>query len=332
MEDIQYMKLAICLASKAENFEVNSNPKVGAVLVYNNTIIGQGYHIRQGEGHAEVNCITSVPVNLRHLIPQSTMYVTLEPCAHQGRTPSCAKMLVDQKIKKVVVGTLDPFPKVAGKGCEILREGGVDVSVGLLEDQCKAVSKIFMTNQLLKRPYITLKWAESNDGFIDFNRNPNEPAAKISSPYIQLLTHKLRGEHSAILIGKRTALMDQPRLNNRLYPGLPSPKVFVIDSHRESDAIPAPKNEWHLIKGTDDLNQVMSNLYDQGVTSLLVEGGAKIIRSFLEQNLWDTIRREVGTINLGAGVEAPQLSSSLSPSHIDNIDRHQLIYYHNSAV
>lgn len=327
MEDIQYMQLAIYLASRGENFEVNSNPKVGAVLVYNDTIIGQGYHIRQGDNHAEVNCIASVPERLRHLISQSTMYVTLEPCAHQGRTPSCAKMLVEQKVKKVMVGTLDPFPKVAGKGCQILREGGVEVSVGLLEEQCKEVAKIFMTNQLLRRPYITLKWAESSDGYIDYHRSASEPAAKISTPYIQLLTHKLRGEHDAILIGRGTAIMDQPRLNNRLYPGLPSPKVYVIDSHRESDALLTPKSDWHLIKGTDDLSQVVSSLYDQGITSLLVEGGAKIIQSFLRANLWDTIRREVGIIQLGAGVKAPQLPSSLSPSHIDYIDRHQLIYY-----
>lgn len=329
MEERRFMERAIYLANRADNHLIQTNPRVGAVLVYNNRIIGEGYHIKRGEGHAEVNCIASVLPQHRHLIPESTMYVTLEPCAHQGRTPSCARMLVEKKVKRVVVGILDPFPEVSGKGCQILSEAGVEVTVGLLEQKCAELAKVFLTNQLLKRPYITLKWAESSDGFIDRIRSANEPSAKISSPFIQLLTHKMRGEHSGILIGKNTLLMDNPALTNRLYPELPSPEVFVLDHTNSSAKIVDNKQGWNILS-EDDLQLIVQTLLERGITTLLVEGGAKVLQSFIDKGLWDTIRREVSNSPIGNGIPSPILPNHLPASHTDIIDGHRLIYYKKS--
>lgn len=327
MEERRYMERAIYLASRAEAHLIQTNPRVGAVLVHGDRIIGEGYHMKRGEGHAEVNCIASVRPEHRHLITKSTMYVTLEPCAHQGRTPSCARMLVAEGVKRVVVGTLDPFPEVAGKGCQILRDGGVQVSIGLMERECKELAKVFLTNQLLKRPYITLKWAESADGFIDRLRTPQETPAKISTPFIQLLTHKMRGEHCGILIGKGTFFMDTPTLTNRLYPGLPSPIAFVLDHSRTTASLISKREGWQILSETDDLTTLMQTLLQQGITSLLVEGGAQVLQSFINAGLWDTIRQEVSPATLSDGIPAPTLPSSLLPTYTEIIDKHQLNYY-----
>lgn len=327
MEERRYMERAIYLASRAEAHLIQTNPRVGAVLVHQDRIIGEGYHMKRGEGHAEVNCMASVRPVHRHLIPDSTMYVTLEPCAHQGRTPSCARMLVAEKVKRVVVGTLDPFPEVSGKGCEILREGGIEVEVGLMQEECRELAKVFLTNQVQKRPYITLKWAESADGFIDRLRSPQEDAAKLSTPFIQLLTHKMRGEHCGILIGKNTLLMDNPSLTNRLFPGLPSPQVFVLDRSKATASLVSDRERWHLLSDTDHLPRLMTWLLEQGVTSLLIEGGTQVHQSFIHAGLWDMIRREVSPITLGNGVPAPVLPHLLLPTYSEDIDGHLLYYY-----
>lgn len=329
MEEQIYMQLAIYLASKAEPHAIQSNPRVGAVLVHNGKVIGQGYHKKRGEAHAEVNCINSVPNRWRDLIPQSTMYVTLEPCAHQGLTPSCAKMLVQQRVKSVVIGTLDPFPEVSGKGVEILRQGGVRVSVGLLEAECKELAKVFLKNQNSKMPFITLKWAESADGFIDRIRTREEPSAKISTPYIKILNHRLRGKNAGILIGKNTLLMDRPTLTNRYYPGLPSPAVYVLDRSRETEASIKGRDRWHLISNYDRLDHLMNQLYDEGISTLLVEGGARIHQSFIDANLWDTIRQEISPEKLYKGIPSAQLPNNLPINHSLHIDRHTINIYHN---
>lgn len=321
------MRLAIYLASRGESFEVKTNPKVGAVLVHHGKIIGQGYHIRRGEAHAEINCLNSVPDNLRSLIRESTMYVTLEPCAHEGRTPSCAKRLVQEGIRRVVIGTLDPFPLVSGKGCQILRDGGVEVMVGLLEKECKEVAKVFMTNHTQQRPFVTLKWAESADGYVDTLRTPDQAPAKISSPFIQILTHKLRGEHDAILIGKHTMICDRPQLNNRLFPGLPSPEAYILDSLGESESLIPRKENWHIIKGGKSITEILSTLYNQNVSSLLVEGGPQVLKSFINSGLWDSIRQEIGDVEIGYGIKAPSLPVDISISRTELLDHHQINYY-----
>lgn len=321
------MERAIYLASRADAHLIQTNPRVGAVLVHGDRIIGEGYHIKQGEGHAEVNCIASVLPQHRPLIAESTMYVTLEPCAHQGRTPSCARMLVDEKVKRIVVGTLDPFPEVAGKGCQILKDGGVEVTIGLMESECKELTKVFLINQLQKRPYITLKWAESYDGFIDRLRTPQEEAAKISTPFIQLLTHKMRGEHCGILIGKNTLLMDRPALTNRLYPGLPSPQAYVLDRSKATTPLLKDRSHWHPLNETDNLHKLMHSLLEDGITSLLVEGGSQVHQSFIDAGLWDHIRQEVSPVALTDGIPSPQLPTHLLPIRVELIDGHRLYHY-----
>lgn len=327
MSEVIYMKRAVYLASLADLHRVRVNPKVGAVLVYQGRIIGEGYHEEAGKSHAEVNCLDSVRPSDRPLIPQSTMYVTLEPCAHEGKTPSCAKRLVRERVKRVVIGVLDPFPEVSGKGAQILRDAGIEVEIGLLEEECKEVAKVFIVNQLERRPFITLKWAESADGFIDHKRTWSEPAAKISTPFIQILTHRKRGEHMALMAGKRTILADHPQLNNRLWDLLPDPQVFILDRRGVTMEYIKKREGWSLIQETDDLKEVFKQLYREGINSLLVEGGATLHSSLIKAELWDEIRREVAPIELYEGVEAPKLPDKALLSRTEVLDRHELLYY-----
>ena len=192
------------------------NPMVGAVIVYQGRIIGEGYHARCGEGHAEVNAIRSVKDE--SLLKDSTIYVSLEPCSHYGKTPPCADLIIRKGIPRVVVGCTDPFPLVAGRGIRKLKEAGVDVKVGVLEEECKALIKRFVTQNISKRPYITLKWAQSADGFIDVERTSGQPVV-LSTPITSMYVHKQRAEHQAILVGRRTALLDNPSLTVRNWYG-----------------------------------------------------------------------------------------------------------------
>lgn len=329
MQENIFMKRAIYLASRASHSFTRSNPRVGAVMVYNNHIIGEGYHHEEGKAHAEVNCIQSIKPSYRPFIPESTMYVTLEPCAHQGRTPSCARMLADLRVKKVVIGTLDPFPKVAGKGCTILREAGIEIEVGLLEKECREVATVFLTNQASQRPFIILKWAESSDGFIDASRSDSTQASTLlSTPFTQLLTHRLRGECMGILIGSRTALLDRPSLTNRLWKGLPSPKRMILSGKKT--IIPNEylgANDWQIISQEGDLKDTIKKLYQSGITTLLVEGGASIHNSFIEAGLWDLIRREISPKVLHSGVLAPTLPHSAILSNQYTLQENRFYFY-----
>lgn len=201
------------------------NPMVGAVIVYHDTIIGEGYHIRCGEAHAEVNAIRSVKDE--NLLKESTIYVSLEPCSHYGKTPPCADLIIEKRIPKVVIGRIDPFSQVAGRGIEKLRKAGIEVTVGVLEEECRHLIRRFITFNTLKRPYITLKWAESADGFIDINRTGGKPII-LSNPLTSMLVHKKRAEHDAILVGRHTALLDNPSLSTRNWYGK-HPVRLVID-------------------------------------------------------------------------------------------------------
>lgn len=304
------------------------NPMVGAVIVWHDQIIGEGYHIRCGEGHAEVNAIASV--KRKELLPESTLYVSLEPCAHYGKTPPCADLIVEKKIPRVVIGCKDPFAKVAGRGIQKLLDAGIEVVVGVKEKECLALNKHFLTFHQYKRPFITLKWAESADRFLDADRtDPQQGAYRFSSPETLPLVHKRRAEHQAILVGGGTAVKDNPTLNVRLWGGR-SPLRLVWDTRgslpadlnllHNTDAptriytthpdLKLPAGKEHLSvcllnAGEDPLTQILNDLHQMNILSVLVEGGAETLRQFIRRNLWDEIYVEQAPIYLHQGVKAP---------------------------
>lgn len=304
---------------------VAPNPMVGAVLVHNGRIIGEGYHREYGQAHAEVNCINSVPEADRELIPASTLYVSLEPCAHFGKTPPCADLIIRYKISKCVIGCRDPFKEVDGKGIEKLREAGVYVEVGVLEKECKSLNKRFFTYHTLHRPYIVLKWAQTADGFMA--TSPQSPLRRrevledsdnttivhdrllISNEYSNRLVHKWRSEEAAILVGTNTALLDDPELTTRLWKG-PSPVRLLVDMNLRLPSslkifndtartiiFNSVKQEeksnllyYQLNKEDTIIHQMMNALYELKIQSVLVEGGAGLLQSLISENLWDEAR------------------------------------------
>lgn len=284
------------------------NPMVGAVIVHDGRIIGEGYHICCGQAHAEVNAIRSVRPSDRTLLADSTIYVSLEPCAHYGRTPPCAELIVRTGIPRVVVGCRDPFAKVAGRGITILREAGVDVTVGVLEAECMALNRPFMTAQRLGRPFITLKWAVSADGFIGRWREdaclpgdglPACAPAALSDDRSLLRVHHLRTLHDAILVGHTTFLSDRPRLTVRLWSGR-SPLRIVLGRMAEGE-LPAG------FEAFADIDTLLVALQRRGVRSLMVEGGAHTLQSFIDRGLWDEAWRERSPVVLGSGVPGPRM-------------------------
>lgn len=329
MQDELYMKRALYLAGRADLSSVRGNPRVGAVLVCEGRIIGEGWHQVQGKAHAEVHCMNSVKPKDIPLISRSTLYVTLEPCAHEGRTPSCAKMLAHRGIKKAVIGTLDPFPEVSGKGCRILQDAGIEVEIGLLESECRQIANVFLTNQLKRRPYVILKWAESQDGFIDCLRDDHtHPAVPLSTPFTQLLTHRLRGDSTAILIGSRTALLDHPKLSNRLWEGLPSPrKVVLMGDRTQLPQYIHQDPSWLTIPDGKDLTAVLNHLYKAGITTLLVEGGTTIHNAFVHAGLWDLIRREIAPTYIHYGVPAPIIPADAHMVSSQSFQSNSIICY-----
>ena len=294
--DELFMRRCLQLAANGRQ-NAKPNPMVGAVIVCEGRIIGEGYHVRCGQSHAEVNAFSSVkPCDLENL-RRSTIYVSLEPCCHFGKTPPCADLIIQKGVKRVVVGCLDPFSKVAGKGVEKLRQAGIEVTVGVLEEECKRLNCTFFTFHEKHRPFITLKWAQSSNGFIDNNFHPY----RFSNSYTQMLVHKLRSEHDAILVGRITEDREHPQLNVREWVGR-NPKKIVC-SH------------------TKPLPTVISELYSDGIQSLLVEGGRQTLQWFIDNNLFDEIRIEISDVNITTGTLAPRI-----PSTIDNSKIHRL--YH----
>lgn len=281
------MRRCLQLASNGRR-NARPNPMVGAVIVCDDRIIGEGYHIRCGEGHAEVNAFASVRPEDEPLLGRSTIYVSLEPCAHYGRTPPCAGLIVRKGVARVVVGCVDPFARVQGRGIAMIREAGIDVTVGVLERECMELNSRFMTYHSLHRPYIILKWAQSSDGFIDDHFRP----AMISNAATRMLSHKLRAENDAILVGRATGERDRPKLNVRHWSG-PDPMRIVL-GHRT------------------DLNRLMADLHKKTVQSLIVEGGAMTHRSFIEAGLWDEIRVETSPVTFGDGTRAPLLPEGVA--------------------
>jgi len=347
--DNLYMQRCLQLASCGK-YETAPNPMVGAVIVCKNRIIGEGYHIRAGEAHAEVRAVQSV--SNHSLLSQSTLYVSLEPCSHWGKTPPCADLIIKVGIPRVVIGSKDPFALVDGTGIQKLQQAGIEVTVGVLQDKCADLNKHFLTFHSKKRPYITLKWAHSADGFIDQIReilNPNNPSQKpivFSTPLTQMLAHKRRTEHQAILIGRHTALLDNPSLNSRAWIGQ-NPLRFIIDkdgslphtlsvfnkviptfifcspetakrsrntnSEKKENSEINPSIETRFIAldfATPILPQILAQLHQMGIQSLLVEGGAQTLQSFIDSKLWDVAFIEEGRQLLKSGITAPKITGS----------------------
>ncbi|WP_301208021.1 bifunctional diaminohydroxyphosphoribosylaminopyrimidine deaminase/5-amino-6-(5-phosphoribosylamino)uracil reductase RibD [uncultured Duncaniella sp.] len=313
--DERYMRRALCLAGNGL-LDASPNPMVGAVLVDpSGKIIGEGWHRRCGEGHAEVNAVASVADT--SLLRNATMYVTLEPCSHYGKTPPCASLIIEKGIPRVVIGCLDPFEKVAGRGVRMLKDAGVEVVTGCLEKECLELNEKFVTSHRRKRPFVTLKWAESADGYID---------GKISTPLTSMLTHRLRATHDAILVGSGTVLADNPRLDTRLYAGH-SPLRVILD--RRGRVMDAVDGTTIIYREFSSLNDVLEDLYKRGITSVLVEGGAELHRSFIDSGLWDAMRIERGCKNINGKVKAPCLSSDCEVESVDIVDMNRIINIKN---
>jgi riboflavin biosynthesis protein RibD len=322
-EEEKYMKRCIQLA---RNGLCNTppNPMVGAVIVCDGKIIGEGYHIRCGEAHAEVNAIRSVKE--QSLLKRATIYVSLEPCSHYGKTPPCADLIIEKEIPRIVIGCQDPFSEVSGRGIRKLKDAGREVITGVLEKDCRNLIMRFTTFQIKKRPYITLKWAESADGYIDIKRENGQPVV-LSSALSSMLTHKRRAEHSAIIVGTNTAILDNPSLNVRNWYGH-SPVRIVIDKKNklpsklnlfnsniltlvftETQHPYIPNIEYIATDFSRNiLPQILKVAYSRKFQSLLVEGGAKLLQSFLDQDLWDEIFVEKSSKKLFSGVKAPEIA------------------------
>ncbi len=324
------MRRCIQLAKNGEA-SVSPNPMVGAVIVHAGRVIGEGYHVRCGLPHAEVNAIASV--REPHLLSESTLYVNLEPCAHYGKTPPCADLVVERRLKRVVIGCRDPFARVNGLGIRKLSEAGVATTVGVLEDECVRLNKKFFTLHTLRRPYVTLKWAQSEDGYIDRLRDTHSPGSpvQLSTLVTQALVHKLRASNDAILVGTRTALLDNPSLTVRLWEGR-NPIRLVVDlegklpgSLRLFDGQPptrvyvrrdvSPKYAGNgvtivPVEPCRVAECIMDDLAGQNVQSLIVEGGAATIEAFVRLGLWDEARVEIVGMKLGEGVKSPCLGAA----------------------
>jgi pyrimidine deaminase RibD-like protein/riboflavin biosynthesis pyrimidine reductase len=277
-----FMRRCLQLAKNGRE-NAKPNPMVGAVIVSGDgRIIGEGYHVRCGEGHAEVNVFASVKPEDEHLLSQATIYVSLEPCSHYGKTPPCADLIVRKGVKRCVCGCVDPFAKVQGRGIRKIREAGIEVTVGVLEAECLELNKRFITFNTHQRPYIILKWAQTANGFLD---NGGRGMA-ISSPFTKMLSHKLRAENDAILIGRVTDERDHSQLNVRDWSGK-DPMRLVIDRHHPCfEGLDFSRGKMEV------LQQIMQYLYNNKVQSLIVEGGAITHQAFLDAGLWDEIRVE----------------------------------------
>jgi diaminohydroxyphosphoribosylaminopyrimidine deaminase/5-amino-6-(5-phosphoribosylamino)uracil reductase len=302
-DDEKYMRRCIQLAKNGQ-LNAKPNPMVGAVIVSaDGRIIGEGYHVRCGEGHAEVNAFASVRPEDEHLLPDATMYVSLEPCSHYGKTPPCADLIIKKGVRRVVVGCIDDFAEVQGRGIQKLRNAGIEVEVGVLEAECQALNRRFFTYHREQRPYIILKWAQTANGFLD----DHFKATQISSNFTKMLSHKLRAEEDAILVGRVTDEREHPQLNVRDWYG-PDPKRLIVDhAHPLS----------------------LSSLYAHHIQSLIVEGGTKTLNTFIEKGLWDEIRVETNLCKtVSDGTRAPLIPPHAKTISVKTYDHQQIIRYH----
>ena len=305
-----YMSRCLQLA-RCGIYGARPNPMVGAVIVApGGRIIGEGYHAKCGEGHAEVNAFASVRAADEKLLPQSTLYVSLEPCSHYGKTPPCADLVASKGVARVVVGCVDPFAKVRGAGIKKLREAGIQVTVGVMEEECRELNRRFFTFQTLHRPYIILKWAQSADGFIDRDFKPT----MISTPFTQMLAHRLRTECQAIAVGRVTAGRDHPRLDVRHWDG-PAPRRFVLSGSQGAT-----------------IDGLLGTCRKDSLESLLVEGGAETHRRFIAGGLWDEIRVETTPCVFGSGTKAAGLPRDARLADLRTYDGHAIATYRRVQV
>ena len=345
-----YMLRCLELAKKGKG-KVEPNPMVGALLVHNNKIIGEGYHEAYGKPHAEVNAIADAIANEHeHLLSECILYVTLEPCSHQGKTPPCADLIIEKKIPVVVIGCMDPNPAVNGKGIKKMTEAGISVSLienDHLKKLAQSLIRPFILPFLFHRPYVILKWAETADGYIG---SGTEERLLISNEFSNRLVHKWRSEETAILIGKNTALIDDPSLTNRLWPGK-SPMRMVIDlelelphtlklfdgsayvtvfNYHKMERIGMSGAYCELERDKPVLKQILSFMNQLKMTSLLVEGGGKLLQSFLDENLWDEVRVIRNNKSAGYGLRAPLLKNAKLVNQLNCLgDR--ILFYRNSG-
>ena len=315
------------LAVNGKGF-VSPNPMVGAVVVHDDKIIGEGFHREYGKAHAEVNAIASVKD--KSLLKESTIYVSLEPCAHHGKTPPCAQLIIDSQIPRVVIACLDPYPAVSGRGVKMLQDAGVEVSIGILEQEALMLNKEFFTAQIKDRPYIYLKWAQTKDGFIDKVRcegGKPEPTP-ISNDFSRMLVHKKRAGAAAIMIGTNTAIKDNPSLTTRYWYGKDPIRVVLDRQGRipldynifdggvetivftEKKSFPAIGNVTFIpvLFNENLLYNVFSILKRRKITSILVEGGRELLQSLIDKQLWDEALIEISGLYFGDGIKAPVIT------------------------
>ncbi len=321
------------------------NPLVGSVIVHNDRIIGEGWHRKAGEPHAEVNAVNSVKD--KSLLKDATIYVTLEPCSHFGKTPPCCDLIIVNKIPNVVIGTVDPFAKVAGNGIKKLIESGKNVTVGILEEECNELNKRFFTFHQKKRPYVVLKWAETSDGFIAPKKIVKQvqhdklAPVWITNPYSRQLVHKWRTEEQAILVGTNTVLEDNPKLDARDFKGTNpvrivldksgkiSEKFHVKDASQKTIFITESKKTLstenciyeNAIFGNSLADSILKILYENNIQSVLIEGGTTTLQTFINEGLWDEARIFNGSVKFQNGLEAPKLNG-VTFSRFDIMDDH----------
>lgn len=326
----KYMSRCIQLAQNGLG-RTYPNPMVGSVIVYNDSIIGEGWHQKAGEPHAEVHAVKSVKD--KSLLKKATIYVSLEPCSHYGKTPPCSNLIIESGIKRVVIGTVDPFSEVSGKGIKKLMDAGCEVIVGVRERECRELNQRFFTFHLQKRPYIILKWAASDDGFLSpVPQTGKRKSVWITNRYSKQLVHKWRAEEEAIMVGTNTAVRDNPKLDTRLWRGEHPVRVVLdrklripLDSHLFDDSIKTliitenncpERTSRNIIFEAIDFNkdlpsQVCEVLWRHEIQSVIIEGGRQTLQTFIDSEKWDEARLFTGTVHFGDGTRAPQFSGKL---------------------
>lgn len=328
LEYEKYMSRCLQLAKIGEYY-VAPNPMVGAVLVnQEGKILAEGWHKIYGSAHAEVNCFLDYEEHYSNPIPkESTLFVSLEPCSHYGKTPPCADLIISKGIKKVVVGCLDPNPLVAGKGIEKLKNAGIEVISGILEKECRELNKRFFCLQEKHRPYIILKWAQTADGFLDYTRTIGSQTSPlvISTEVTKQLVHKMRAENMSILIGSGTALLDDPKLLTTRWSGRNPIRILLDKRKRVPTDARIFSNDAQTIVYSDNTEWefVIKDLASRGIHSVLVEGGANVLNHIINSGIYDEIHIEVNPrLSIGVGVAAPKIS--LTNSQFEEIDGNQL--------
>lgn len=353
-DDERYMKRCLQLAANGRG-SVAPNPMVGAVVVHDGKIIGEGYHREHGKAHAEVNAINNV--RDKSLLSQSTLYVSLEPCSHYGKTPPCSQLIIDSKIPKVVIATLDPYFKVSGRGVNMLKDAGVDVIIGMLESDARELNKAFFMAQEDSRPYVFLKWAQTKDGYIDKPRTEGCAVVPtpISNTQTRILVHKVRAEVASIMVATNTVVNDNPSLTTRYWSGNNPVRVILDRTNRIPSAFQVLNDAVRTVVFTENsqkqisgsrteyieipfdnqmIDRLLKELFNRKINSVLVEGGAGLLRSFIDAKAWDEAFVEVADTCFGGGVKAPSIDGIVLDDlqigtsqalHLKNVEKYKIL-------